>query len=100
MGGAKKIVYTPKVDKFMVLQLKGFYNLIIKDINVEVDRNQICSLAQEYKDEQFKSLITPENICSYESACVSWLCGKFKLCVPINIYWLGIDAKLLAFPKF
>ena len=41
---------------------------IIKDINVEVDRNQICSLAQEYKDEQFKSLITPENICQYESA--------------------------------
>ena len=36
---------------------------IIKDINVEVDRNQTCSLAQEYKDEQFKSLITPENIC-------------------------------------
>lgn len=36
---------------------------IIKDINVEVDRLQTCSLAQDYKDEQFKSLITPENIC-------------------------------------
>jgi hypothetical protein len=35
---------------------------------VEVDRLQTCSLAQDYKDEQFKSLITPENICQYESA--------------------------------
>ena len=27
-GGAKKIVYRPVVDKFEVLQLKGFYNVI------------------------------------------------------------------------
>ena len=30
-GGAKKIVYRPVVDKFEVLQLKGFYNLISND---------------------------------------------------------------------
>mmetsp|Transcript_2123 Transcript_2123/g.2014 ORF Transcript_2123/g.2014 Transcript_2123/m.2014 type:complete len:88 (-) Transcript_2123:184-447(-) len=27
---------------------------IIKEINVEVDRNQCCSMIQEYTDEQFK----------------------------------------------
>ena len=32
MGGAKKVVYMPKVDQFMVLQLKGFYKLLIKDV--------------------------------------------------------------------
>ena len=32
VGGAKKVVYMPKVDQFMVLQLKGFYKLLIKDV--------------------------------------------------------------------
>jgi transcription initiation factor TFIID subunit 1 len=35
---------------------------------VEVDRNQTCSLQSDYKDEQFRQLITPEQICQYESA--------------------------------
>jgi hypothetical protein len=30
-GGAKKIIYRPVVDKFEVLQLKGFYQLITND---------------------------------------------------------------------
>ena len=32
VGGPKKVVYMPKVDQFMVLQLKGFYKLLIKDV--------------------------------------------------------------------
>ena len=32
-GGPKKVVYMPKVDQFMVLQLKGFYKLMIKDVS-------------------------------------------------------------------
>jgi hypothetical protein len=32
VGGPKKVVYMPKVDQFMVLQLKGFYNLLTKDV--------------------------------------------------------------------
>jgi hypothetical protein len=34
VGGPKKVVYMPKVDQFMVLQLKGFYNLLTKDVKV------------------------------------------------------------------
>lgn len=41
---------------------------IIKEINVEVDRNQMCYYNQEFNDQQFNSLITPENLCQYESA--------------------------------
>jgi hypothetical protein len=32
VGGPKKVVYMPKVDQFMVLQLRGFYKLMIKDV--------------------------------------------------------------------
>jgi hypothetical protein len=32
VNGPKKVVYMPKVDQFMVLQLKGFYNLLTKDV--------------------------------------------------------------------
>jgi hypothetical protein len=35
---------------------------IIKEINVEVDRNQNCQFTQEYNEEQYRSLITPENV--------------------------------------
>jgi hypothetical protein len=57
-----------ELNKFFSYITDQILKKIIKEINVEVDRFQMCSLAQEYNDEQFKQLITPENICQYESA--------------------------------
>jgi hypothetical protein len=40
----------------------------IKEISVEVNRDQVCSSTRQLSDETIKNLITPEMICQYESA--------------------------------
>ena len=40
----------------------------MKDISVEVNRDQICSSTGQLSEETKKNLITPEMICQYESA--------------------------------
>ena len=40
----------------------------IKDIDVEVDRDQICKSNKQLSDETKANLIKPEEICQYESA--------------------------------
>ena len=40
----------------------------IKEIQVEVNRDQVCSSTKQLSDETIKNLITPEMICRYESA--------------------------------
>lgn len=57
-----------ELNKFFSYINDQILKKIIKEIHVEVDRNQTCALAQEYKDEQFRQLVTPENVCQYESA--------------------------------
>jgi hypothetical protein len=47
IGGAKKVVYMPKVDQFMVLQLKGFYNLLTKEVKADRVQNSITSKLDE-----------------------------------------------------
>ena len=57
VGGPKKVVYSPKVDQFMVLQLKGFYKLMLKDswanqsqnaIMPKVDENRIMIMSNKH----------------------------------------------------
>lgn len=62
------IINFSELNKFFSYINDQILKKIIKEINVEVDRNQSCFLPQECKDEQFRQLITPENICQYESA--------------------------------
>lgn len=40
----------------------------IKEIQVEVTREQKCRSTEKLSDETIKNLITPEMICQYESA--------------------------------
>lgn len=40
----------------------------IREIQVEVNRDQICSSTKQLSEETIKNLITPEMICRYESA--------------------------------
>lgn len=42
------------LNKFFAYLNDQILKKMIKEINVEVDRNQTCSLQQEYKDEQFR----------------------------------------------
>jgi len=57
------IINFSELNKFFSYINDQILKKIIKEINVEVDRNQSCFLPQECKDEQFRQLITPENIC-------------------------------------
>jgi hypothetical protein len=40
----------------------------LKEIEVEIDRNGICSFNESFEEEKFKDRMTPEMICQYESA--------------------------------
>jgi hypothetical protein len=48
---------------------------IIKDISVEVDRNQVCALTETDTEDARRAKLTPEEICQYESA----LFGEYQL---------------------
>jgi len=40
----------------------------IKEISVEVNRDQVCSSTKQLGEETINNLITPEMICQFESA--------------------------------
>ena len=57
VGGAKKVVYSPKVDQFMVLQLNNVYKLMVKDVksgqpqnalNNKTDVNRIMIMSNKH----------------------------------------------------
>ena len=66
VGGPKKVVYMPKVDQFMVLQLKGFYKLLIKDVtavgkgqnavNAQADDNRVMIMSNKHISRPIVSL--------------------------------------------
>jgi len=58
----------PEVNSYFPMLNDQVLKKITKEINLEVDRSQNCFLTEPYSEEQFKNLITPENICQYESA--------------------------------